>query len=471
MNDELNSMNDLSDEALGQPKLRRGQKVTGTVAIVDNESGILYVDLKTFTEGTMHLDHYTLDKSVTSFKGLVEVGDEITATVSSISKDEDRPQILLDRLPILRDKKFNLVKECFDNGDNVTVKVVKQVNKGWQVALDDVTLFMPQSQSPADCEVGQEFEVVILDVDDKRRSGVVSRRRIEHAEFVVKKQEELDTIKEGDILNGVVSRIEKYGVFVKFNYNYGLIRLGQLDHKFVKDPNDFVKEGDSLEVKVLSNFKGRIDLSRKALLATPYEMFNETHKVADEVTGEVVKKLPNIGLICKLADGITGLLHVSEFSWNPNDNLMNEVKIGDELPLAILNIDPKKEKIGLSRKALIDNPWAKVNLRQGDPVEAVIVEITPEGLKCTCSGVDATIDKRDILIKEGASNKLEDHYAVGDTVKATVSEVNTRRWILTLNMKDYQQQVERKQFEQYMDSEKEEDVKTTLGDLFKDTLK
>lgn len=457
MSEEIMDMNSIKIN-----RVKKNQKVKGTVIDVTDKE--IHVDLQTFTEGTMYLNHYTLDKNVNSFKELVKVGDEVEAKVIKVSEEDESGLILLDRLSILREAKFTELVEVFNNEENINVSVQGKVKGGYQVQYNGVRLFLPNSQVASNVKTGDTLLVKILELDERRHSGVVSRKIIEHAEYIAKRQEEFDAIEEGQTLKGVVSKIEVYGVFVKFEFNQGLIRLKELDHLFVKDPNDIVSVGDEIEVKVLSKYKNKLTLSRKALLLTVYEVYEKEHAVGDTVVATVAKKLPEIGIILNLAEHVTGLLHKSEFSWNPDDNLMNNVKIGDEIEVKILNINTEKEKIALSRKALIDNPWNRVNCKIGDEIEGVITEISSKGLAVEALGVDGFIDTRDALT-DGNSAKLEDYYAVGDTVKGLVREINSKRWILNIDMKALKEQQSRAEFEKFSSPDEE---KISLGDQFKD---
>jgi len=229
--------------------------------------------------------------------------------------------------------------------------------------------------------------------------------------------------------------------------------------------SDVVKVGENVEVKVIAKDGNKIDLSRKALLETPYSLYVNEHKVSDVVEGEVVQKLP-IGAIVKLAPYVTALLHQNEISWNPNDNTFASLKIGSTVKAAIISMDKKKERISLSMKTLVDNPWAKVKANVGDLVEAEVTAIIPgRYLEVSCFGVTGIINVNEVTMKE-KSSKLEDYYAVGDKVKAIVTFVDTRLWKLELSIRKYTSRLEREQFEEYMQKEKESDVNVTIGDIF-----
>ena len=462
INERLEEMEDFKMEDLSLPKtLKVGVKITGTVVQVEDK--IIYLDIKNFTEGRMHLDHYTKDKTATTFKGLVKVGDEILCEVAKVGEEA----IYLSRLNQLTELAFKKVVEAKENNENIKVVVTKVVpNKGYNVLFQENILFLPLSQAPEGVKVKDELIVRVMEVNEARKSGVVSRRVILNEEYQAAKKAEFEGFNVGDVLKGTVSKIEKFGVFVKFNYNQGLLRINQLAHTFTSNINEVVNVGDEIEVKLINKEDGKLILSRKALLDTPYEAYAKEVKVGQTVKGKVANKLP-FGLLIELAPNVKGLLHQSEYSHNPNDNFNDFVVIGDEVECAVLSLDSKKEKISLSRKALIDNPWKRVTAKVGDVVEVVVSEITENGLNVETLGVDGFVPANEILTSNQNGN-FKDYYSVKDTAVAEIIDIRPAEWRLKLSIKKVAVREERKSFEKYL---KEEDTTVTLGDVFKNVLK
>ena len=365
----------MDDLDLNFKRPRKGDVVEGEVISIRDDNTI-YVDIQSFTEGTMYLDHYTNDKNVTSFKGLVKVGDKITCTVTKVTEDN----VYLSRLNQINEEGFKKVIDAKNDGTLITVKVTDSIeNKGFKCEFEGAKIFLPKSQATSSVEVGKEIEVKVIDIDEKRKSAIVSRKEVENDEYQNNRNKEYDTINEGDVLKGTIIRVEKYGALVKFNYLTGLLRTVQVSHKFI-DIEKELNVGDEIEVKVIKKENGKIELSRKALLDTPFAIYIKNHKVSDTVKGKVTEKLP-YGLLVQLADDVKGLLHRTEYSHNPNDNFNNCVKINDEIEVSIIAIDEAKERISLSRKPLLDNPWERVEGKVGDIVDAKIAEINEKGLK------------------------------------------------------------------------------------------
>ena len=459
----MKNMNDIFDmESISLPKnLRVGEKLEGVVISIADDNTIM-LDIQNFTEGTMHLDHYTKDKSVNSFRDLVKVGDVIKCEVAKVTEEH----IYLSRLNQINEENFNKLTKVLEDGSNIVVTVKGLVkDKGYNCEYQGNRIFMPLSQVNDTLKNGDKIEVRILRINEKNREAVVSRRVIEQEIYQENKAKELDSINVGDVLTGTVAKVEKFGAFISFGYNHGLLKANQVAHTFV-DITKEVKVGDKIEVKVISKENGKIALSRKALLKTPFELFCEEHKVGQTITGKVVNKLP-FGLLLEVAPNIKGLLHASEYSHNPNDNFNNHVVIGDNVEVAILNITAKGEKVALSRKALMDNPWARVTAQYGDLVDYKVLEVNEKGLKVEACGVEGIVPASE-AVKEIKGASIDAYFAVGDTGKAYIIDIKPQEWFLKLSIRKVLVEEERKSFEKYLEEDKTENV--TLGDVFKDIL-
>ena len=449
-------------------EIKVGQTVKGEViSLTENMAAI---NLQQFTEGTIYVNEY--EPGLASFKGVLNVGDMVEAVVKKV--DEEHGKILLSRLPLLKQKVDDQMRQASDKREVIKLKVEKNIGFGLVGTYLNNQVFIPAKdvdmnpEFDANSLVGQTIEVKLGEFDDRRKRYVASRKTLQIALERQNRQEELANIVEGDVLEGVVSKIDNFGVFVRFNYNQGLIRYRELSHIPFNKPEDILKVGEKVTVKVIKVDGNRIDLSRKALLETPYQEFVKDHKVSDVIEGEIVQKLP-IGAIVKVAPHVTALLHQNEISWNPNDNTFASLKIGQTVKAAIIGIDKKKERISLSMKTLTDNPWAKVKAQVGETVTVEITNIVPgRHLEVSAFGVTGIIPQNEVTFtgKDTKSSKLEDYYAVGDKVTAVVTFVDVRQWRLELSIKKHTSRVEREQFEEYMKKEQENETPITLGDLF-----
>ncbi len=429
--------------------------------VVSIEDNTIYLDVKQFTEAVMHLDHFTNDKNATSFKDLVKVGDKIRCQVTKINEEH----IYVSRLNQLSEENFKAVIEASQEGKKVKVTVKKDVNKGFMVDYNGNQVFMPASLAGKDTKVGDKFEVVILPSEDENKKPIASRKAVLDEEYKAAKAEALANINVGDVIEATVAKVEKYGAFLRCGMVQGLLRAKEYSHKFV-DITKEVKEGDTFQVKVIKKDENnKLEFSRKALIDTPYQAFVKEHKVSDKLTGKVVEKT-GFGLILELATDVRGLLHKSEYSHNPNDNLASVLKIGDTVEVAIIGLNDAKEKISLSRKALMDNPWEKVDAKVGDVVDVKVTEVTEAGLKVEAIGVDGFIPASEALVEK--KNDLASYFAIGDEAKAVITDINPKEWRLKLSIRKHQEAESRKDFEKYLNED--EEAKSNLGEMFKDVL-
>lgn len=452
--------------------LKQGSIVEGEVIKI--ESNTIYLDIQAQTEGKIHLDNY--DKPAPdTFEGLVQVGQKIKARVQKIT--DDPAQILLSRLPLLVEEKFEKIQALAESGETVKAKVRQVLDKGLILSYMENEVFLPYSLLDFDLVKdkeslkGKTLEIQIIEATSKGRNkrivgsrkAIFERERQEaYEQRLQARQEELETINTGDVIKGIVDKIEVHAATIRFDHVVGLLRISQVSHFRIDKIEDVLTLGQEIEVKVIKKEGNRLDLSMKALQKTPYEVFYQDHKVGDTVTGTVFQKLP-FGIIVEVAKDVRGLLHKNEFSWNPNDNFENYVKIGDELNLAIIQLDLKKERIALSKKALEDNPWKNVSLRRGQVVSAKVLEVSKEGLKVEVQGAEGEIPASELAVEK--INKPEDYFAVGDEVSAVVTDLSKETWTLKLSIRRILEQAEREQFEQYLEDD-ETEKNPTLGDLF-----
>lgn len=458
--------------------LKVGDIIEGKVIRVTDNT--IFLDVKYFTEARMHIDNY--DPKLTSFKGIVKVGDLVKGKIQKIQIDEPA-LILMSRLPIIRLESFDKLVDAVESKEVVKAKVKSVVQKGVVLDYSGYEIFIPftlldfELINKKDQLKGTWLEVNIIEAKRRGRYTriVGSRKEIferkrqqEHEDKLKQRAEELENINTGDVLTGTVIKIEKHAANIKFGNVVGMLRISQISHNRIDELADVLTVDQEVEVKVIKKEGNRLDLSMKALIPTPFENFIKNHAVGDEVTGKVFQKLP-FGLLVEVEEGVRGLLHKNEYSWNPADNLDSVVNIGDEITLKILKIEKKGEKISLSKKALDDNPWKNVTLKRGDITSAKILTVDKNFLEVEAQGVVGFIRLNDALPENSGS--LDAYFSVGDEIKeALVIEANPKTWSLKLSIIKLQQQKDRETFEKYLEDDSN-DTGQTIGDLFGDELK
>ncbi|NLN50517.1 MAG: 30S ribosomal protein S1 [Acholeplasmataceae bacterium] len=466
--------NEITMEDVVIKRVKRGQKVTGTIFKVEED--LIYITLENNAEAKMYRNHF--GKKIDSFIDEVKEGDKIEAIVSQITETDDISSILLDRNAIVRHEEYEKVKEIYKNEEIINVKVTRVDSRGLHLQVLSFSAFLPYGlldnelvEKKAELK-GTDLDVHIIEVKPGKRPRIIASRKKIFEERRIKereerqqlREEEFESINTGDVLTGRVERIERHMALIRFNNVAGRLRISQIKHTRVEDIKDVLKVGDTVTVKVIKKDRS-LDLSIKALLPTPFETFVEKHKKGDTVIGEVVQKLP-FGIILELKEQVRGLLHRSEYSWNPDDNFQSYVKIGDKVETVITLIEPKRNKISLSRRLLLDNPWKDVSFKRGEEVECKVVEVAEQGVTVEAKGVNGFIPLNELSRQR--VTEPEKLFAAGDKLKALVTDVNPKRWHLRLSIRQAEIVAEKSEYEKYLVDETDET--TTIGDLFAEVL-
>lgn len=453
---------------------RQGQRVSARVIAVEDD--LIYLDLNAQTEGRIYLNEFT-KKPVKSFHELgIKVGDTVNAEIKKVQ--DDPALILLSRLSLLQEEHFEELEEALKEEKIITARV-KDSNKGGLVLqYYAYELFLPRSLldheffEKKEELVGTELEVIISEIKPGRgrraRPNIIASRKpifeaarqAAYEERLELRQEELDKINTGDVLTGTVEKLEPHAASIKFDHVIGLLRISQVSHYRIEKLEDVLALGEEVKVKVIKKEGNRLDLSVKALLPTPFEEFVQTHKVGDTVTGKVFQKLP-FGLRIEVARDVIGLLHKSEYSWNPNDNFDAFVTHGDEVELVIIQIDKKRERINLSKKSLEENPWRNVTLKRFEVTNVKIVEFKEEHVVVEAQGVEAIIKNDELGLEKG---RPEEYYAVDDVLEAVVTRIDRRQWALELSVKQVKEIAARQEYQKHIEDQDDEGG-FTIGDI------
>jgi len=197
---------------------------------------------------------------------------------------------------------------------------------------------------------------------------------------------------------------------------------------------------------------------------TPWDKYTEEHKVGDEVTGKVVRKMKN-AMLLEVAKDVVGMISSRDYSWNPHENLAGMVEVGDEVNVKILSIDVKKRRMSLSKKHLEYNPWADVSVKKGEQISGTVTELQSNGAIVQVQNVNAFLPIGEISSER--ISQVSDALKLEDVINAIVLDVDKDNWRMKISIKALKDQKERELFEKYKESE-EEVKKQTLGDLFKD---
>ncbi|MDA8197349.1 MAG: 30S ribosomal protein S1 [Actinomycetota bacterium] len=350
----LDDLGDLTfEEAIAQTIVRfdDGDIVKGKVVKVDKDEVLLDIGFK--SEGVIPARELSIRHDVNPFE-VVKVGDEVEALV--IQKEDKEGRLILSKKRAQYERAWGSIEEIKERNGSVTGAVIEVVKGGLIV---DIGLrgFLPASlvetRRVRDLTpyIGKVMEAKIIELDKNRNNVVLSRRA--WLEETQKGQREafLADLAPGDVRRGVVSSIVAFGVFVDLGGMDGLVHVSELSWKHVDHPSSVVQVGDEIDVQVLEvdRDKERISLSLKATQRDPWAEFAAAHKPGELVYGRVTKLVP-FGAFVQVAEGIEGLVHISEMSFQHVDSPDHVVEVGEELWIKIIDIDLSRRRISVSIK-------------------------------------------------------------------------------------------------------------------------
>ena len=350
--------------------------IEGEVVRVTNQE--VTVDIHGATEGTIYLNELTLDK-VDSAKDVVKIGDKIKAMIKKV----DDEQILLSRRALLEYERFQELKTAFEKGETLVARVGRVV-KGGLIVNIGLEAFLPANMidvkyvSDLNQYVSQEIPVRIVEFNARNRKIKVSRKMVIAEQLKAARDEQFSTLALGEIVEGEVVRIEKYGAFVRFGSLEGLVHISEISHLPVANVEDALTVGQKVSAKVIKIDGTKLQLSIKATLMTPFEQFASTHQVGDVLDGQVVR-LMDFGAFVEVAAGVEGLVHLSELSWDHKAKLDEVVSEGQTVRVRILSMDNKNHRLALSIKQVEQDPWVAFGHQVGDVIKGQVTNVTDLG--------------------------------------------------------------------------------------------
>ncbi|MCR4402244.1 MAG: bifunctional 4-hydroxy-3-methylbut-2-enyl diphosphate reductase/30S ribosomal protein S1 [Firmicutes bacterium] len=331
-------------------EISEGDIVRGTVVAVHPDEVLVNIGLK--SEGVVPRSEISR-RPVQSCLEVVREGQEIDVLVERLEDKEGRPR--LSKRKADTERAWETVQRALDSGEILEGEVTDVVKGGVVV---DVGLrgFVPASHASrrpmADLSplVGQTLRMKVLEADRAKRNVVLSARLVQEQEAAEAKARVLDSLQEGEIVDGIVRRVVNFGAFVDIGEGVeGLLHVSDMAWTRTTDPRDVVHEGDHIRVKVLSvdRERERISLGLKQTLQDPWEDITSRYPVGSIVTGKVTK-LADFGAFVELEPGIEGLIHISQLAERRVSRPDEVVKPGDEVSVKVISVRPRDHRIGLS---------------------------------------------------------------------------------------------------------------------------
>ncbi len=429
---------ELLNESLGgEDQAFEGRVVKGTVTGIENDMAVIDVGLK--SEGRVALREFASPGQ----KAELNVGDEVEVYVDRIENVNGEAMLSRDRAR--REASWDKLEKEYDAGNRVDGVIFGRVKGGFTVDLDGAVAFLPGSQvdvrpvrdvTPL-MDIKQPFQ--ILKMDRKRGNIVVSRRAILEETRAEQRSGLIESLAEGQVIEGVVKNITDYGAFVDLGGIDGLLHVTDLSYKRVNHPNEMINIGDTLKVQIIKINKEtqRISLGMKQLESDPWDAASEKYSVGTKLTGAVTN-ITEYGAFVELEPGIEGLVHVSEMSWTKkNVHPGKIVSTSQEVDVIVLEVDTEKRRISLGLKQAQSNPWTDFAEKHpvGSTVEGEVKNATEFGLFVGLEGdVDGMVHMSDIAWGISGEDALNLHHK-GEQVKAVVLDIDVEKERISLGMK------------------------------------
>ena len=417
--------------------VEKGAVIQGTVVSIDSDWVTVDTGLK--SEGVVDRAEFLNEQRELE----VQVGDTVDVVVEAL--DNGMGQTVLSREKAKRAETWTKLEKIFEDGEIVTGVISGKVKGGFTVDIGPVRAFLPGSlvdtrpiRDTTHLE-GKELEFKVIKLDAKRNNVVVSRRAVMEAESSADREALLSQLEEGQTVTGTIKNLTDYGAFVDLGGIDGLLHITDMAWKRIKHPSEVVEVGQEVTVKVLKFDKerNRVSLGLKQLGEDPWLAIMNRYPKGSIVKARVTN-LTDYGCFAEIAEGVEGLVHVSEMDHtNKNIHPSKVVQIGDEVDVMVLEVDEERRRISLGIKQTRANPWeefAKAN-EKGEKVSGTIKSITDFGIFIGLSGgIDGLVHLSDISWNEQGEEAIR-RYKKGDTVEAVILSVDAEGNRISLGIK------------------------------------
>jgi len=332
-----------------------GDVVTGNVVQIDQDE--VLVDIGYKSEGVILLNELSIRKSVDPHDE-VQMGEEVDALV--LTKEDQDGRLLLSKKRARFEKAWRKIEAAAESGEPVEGTVIEVVKGGLIIDLG-VRGFLPASLvdirrvQNLDEFLSQKIECKVIELNRSRNNVVLSRRAVLEEERKEVRQQILDRLQPGMVVEGAISNIVDFGAFVDLDGIDGLIHISELSWSHVNHPSEILSIGDVVPVKVLDidRDRQRISLGLKQTQADPWQRVIDTYSPGDELEGKVTKAV-TFGAFVEIMDGVEGLVHISELAQHHVENPREIVEPGQDVKVKILEIDSERRRLSLSVKRVED---------------------------------------------------------------------------------------------------------------------
>jgi len=448
--DETEEFNRMLEQYLGKIHEFYSGEIVDAL-IVDVKRTYVLVDVGDKAEGIIDIDEFV------DAQGEIHVAVGDTIPVQILDRESETGQIHVSYRSAVSELAWQRVREAVRRGTPVSGRIAEPVRSGLIVDIG-VPAFMPASQiDTARVEnlaewVGREVEAYVIDLDRQRRRVVLSRRKLIQEDEQRKRRRILDSLEPGQERVVRVKRILDFGAFADLGGLDGLIPREEVSWERGSDPNDYLKEGRDLKVRVVSvdRESGRVTLSRKQARPDPWEKVEEKYPAGSTIKGKVVG-LADFGAFVSLEEGVRGMIHTSELSWaNGPKRVQDFLQVGDTVRVVVLDIDKERRRMALGLKQVTKDPWLEVEGKfpPQTVVKGTVTAVTQYGAFVRLTeDFEGLIHVSDMTWEKRP--KTPSHYVqVSQEVEAVVLRLDRERRRISLGFK----QMARSPFERFVEA-------------------
>jgi small subunit ribosomal protein S1 len=426
------------DQLMAESGTTEHSVVKGRVIAVDDDW--VTVDINYKAEGVIALSEFRSPEGEIT----VAVGDFVDVYLDS-SEGTETGMLQLSKEKADQMKAWEEISKAVEKDEVVRGTVLARVKGGLSVQIGGVRAFLPGSQvdlrpvKNLEKLLNETFDFKIIKFNKKRGNIVLSRRVLLELERESKRSETIARLQEGSVMTGVVKNITDYGAFIDLGGIDGLLHITDMSYGRLNHPSEMFEVGQSVEVKVLKfdADSNRVSLGYKQIRPDPWEEAEYKYPVGAIVRGKVVS-IPDYGAFVELEDGIEGLVHISEMTWNKRVKHPSKlVQVGDVIEAKVLGMDAENKRISLGMKQLESNPWDIVEQQYpvGSVIRGKIRNITDFGIFVGIEdGIDGLVHISDLAWGQRVRHP-SDRYKKGDEVEARVLSIDKENERFSLGIK------------------------------------
>ena len=408
--------------------------VEGVVVRITDRDVI--VDINAKSEGVISLNEFRYNPSL-------KVGDKVEVLIDI--REDKTGQLVLSHKKARTIKAWDRVIAANETGEIVNGFVKCRTKGGMIVDVFGIEAFLPGSQIDVkpirdyDQYVNKTMEFKVVKINHEFKNVVVSHKALIEADIEVQKKEIIGQLEKGQVLEGVVKNITSYGVFIDLGGVDGLIHITDLSWSRINHPSEVLELDQKLNVVILDfdDEKTRIQLGLKQLNAHPWDALSAELNVGDKVKGKVVV-LADYGAFIEVAEGVEGLIHVSEMSWSTHlRSAQDFVKVGDTVDAVILTLDRDDRKMSLGIKQMTQDPWTGITEKYpvGSRHTGIVRNFTNFGIFVELEeGIDGLVYISDLSWTKKIKHPSE-FVNVGDKLEVVVLELDVEARKLSLGHK------------------------------------